>query len=76
MAKKSMIVMFDIEFPDSMTDPENVDPLLGERLSAAESELLKIIRDGATEDSFDLTVIHRSDHHREDLDIIFDLVAQ
>ena len=75
MAKKALIVILDIEFPDGMVDDEDPGTPGGTRLAVSESELEKIIRDGCSENGFNYSRIGPATGivHAE---LIYDLVKQ
>lgn len=60
MAKKALIVIFDIEFPDGMVDDEiGVNPPNPGRAAWFRGELKKIIRDGCSENNFSYILFKR-----------------
>jgi hypothetical protein len=76
MAKRVLIVIFDIEFPDDMTDSDYPYPG-GYRSAVPANEIIKIIRDGCTAESFDYTqIISNSLYTISDAEMIFELEDQ
>ena len=78
MARKALIVIFDIEFPDGMVNDEiEVNPPNLGRLAGFRGELNKIIRDGCSENSFSYILFKRPDLVGGAGDMmVCDLVAQ
>ena len=76
MAKRVLVVILDIEFPDDMTDPDY--PYLGGyRLATPANEIIKIIRDGCTEESFDYTqIIPKSFYPMSNAEMMFEVEEQ
>jgi hypothetical protein len=77
VAKKALTVILDIEFPDGMTDDENLGPAGDPGAATSGREIEKIIRDGCSANNFDYTKVEPTSviviTHAE---LLYDLVAQ
>ena len=78
MARKALIVIFDIEFPDGMVNDEvEVNPPNLGRLAGFRGELNKIIRDGCSENNFSYILFKRPNlAGTEEEMMVCDLVEQ
>lgn len=76
MANEVLFVVIDIEFPDDMADSE--EPYSGgNRLATSVGEILKIIRDGCTSQSFDYSkIISNSLFASNQVEMIYNLEEQ
>jgi len=73
VAKKAIVVILDITFPDDLTDPDYGGA--GVRLAVGKVEIDKIIQAGCVEESFDYEAIESSTGVPIG-DMAYDLVTQ